>query len=113
VTTEELLSPAGAEVLALVAAAREAGEAPLAIGARLRRDYPAGLVAAATAQDELRVAARAKFSRAARMLFTRAGLEQASSELAAAHSARRFRPHETVADLCCGIGGNLAALIGI
>jgi THUMP domain-like/RNA cap guanine-N2 methyltransferase len=112
VTTEELLSPAGAEVLALVAAAREAGEAPLAIGARLRRDYPAGLVAAATAQDELRVAARAKFSRAARMLFTRAGLEQASSETAARHRAARLAAAAPggLADLGCGIGGDLIAL---
>jgi SAM-dependent methyltransferase len=44
------------------------------------------------------------------MLFTRAGLEQASSEQAARHSARRYRHIDRVADLCCGIGGNLAAL---
>ncbi len=44
------------------------------------------------------------------MLFTRPGLEQASSELAAAHSAARLRAFPLVADLCCGIGGNLAAL---
>jgi SAM-dependent methyltransferase len=109
---EELLSPAGAEVLALAAAAREAGEAPLATAARLRRDYPAGLVAAATAQDELRVAAAAKFSRAARMLFTRAGLEQASSETAARHRAARLATAAPgrLADLGCGIGGDLLAL---
>ena len=110
--TEELLSPAGTEVLALVAEAREAGEAPLATAARLRRDYPAGLVAAATAQDELRVAGRAKFSRAARMLFTRAGLEQASSETAARHRAARLAAAAPgrLADLGCGIGGDLIAL---
>jgi SAM-dependent methyltransferase len=112
---EELLSPAGADVLALVAAAREAGEAPLATAARLRRDHPAALVAAATAQDELRVAAQAKFSRAARMLFTRAGLEQASSETAARHRAARLAASAAaapgrVADLGCGIGGDLIAL---
>ena len=89
--TEELLSPAGTAVLALVAQAREAGEAPLATAARLRRDYPAELVAAATAQDELRVG-RAKFSRAARMLFTRAGLEQASSDPRPGTGLRGWRP---------------------
>jgi hypothetical protein len=44
------------------------------------------------------------------MLFTRAGLEQASSELTAAHVAQRLAGFRAVADLCCGIGGNLAAL---
>jgi hypothetical protein len=53
---EALLSPAGTELLARVAAARGHGEAALATAARLRREFPAGLVAAATAQDELRVA---------------------------------------------------------
>ena len=84
-SVEALLSPAGTELLAQVAAAREAGEPPLATAVRLRRDHPAELVAAATAQDELRQAGRAKFSRASRMLFTRAGLEQASSEATARH----------------------------
>jgi SAM-dependent methyltransferase len=44
------------------------------------------------------------------MLFTRAGLEVASSELTATHAARRFAESRIVADLCCGIGGNLVAL---
>jgi len=107
-----LLSAEGQELLARVAAARAAGEAPLALASRLRRDYPAGLVAAATAQDELRRAAAAKFSRAGRMLFTRPGLEQASSETAARHRARRLggASDGRVADLGCGIGGDLIAL---
>jgi THUMP domain-like/RNA cap guanine-N2 methyltransferase len=110
--TATLLSPAGTEVLALVAAARLAGEPPLATAARLRRDHPAALVAAASAQDELRVAARAKFSRADRMLFTRPGLEQASSEAAARHRAARLATGAPgrLADLGCGIGGDLIAL---
>jgi len=45
------------------------------------------------------------------MLFTRAGLEQASSEVAARHSAARYAGARIVADLCCGIGGNLSALV--
>ena len=74
---------------------------------RCARRYPADLVAAALTQQALRVAARAKFSRAEQMLFTRAGLEQASSELTARHAAARFAGARLVADLCCGIGGNL------
>jgi len=88
----------------------------LAAATRLRREYPASLVAAAVAQHELRLAARAKFSRASQMLFTRAGYEQASSEMIAGHRAARLMGGmggmggANVADLCCGIGGDLAAL---
>jgi hypothetical protein len=58
----------------------------LALGTRLRREYPADLVAAALTQHELRLSARAKFGRAMRMLFTRAGLEQSSGGQAGALS---------------------------
>ena len=47
------------------------------------------------------------------MLFTRDGLEQATSEPVARHRARRFATGDvsgTVLDLCCGIGGDLVAL---
>jgi SAM-dependent methyltransferase len=106
----ELLTPAGRELLDRLAGEDVTPDQALALSAELRRSYPPPLVAAALTQQSLRMSARAKFARAAAMLFTRPGLEQASSELAAAHSARRFRGQETVADLCCGIGGNLAAL---
>jgi len=114
-----LLSPRGREIMARLAAAGAAGvmgavEAPapdpeLALATSLRREYPADLVAAAMTQRELRATARAKFSRAARMLFTRGGYEQSSSELIARHRAARF-PAGRLADLCCGIGGDLIAL---
>ena len=110
---EALLSAPGQEVLARVAAGRAAGEPPLALASRMRRDFPAPLVAAATAQDELRRAAGPKFSQAMRMLFTRPGLEQASSEAAARHRARRLAgaaAPQRLADLGCGIGGDLIAL---
>jgi SAM-dependent methyltransferase len=46
------------------------------------------------------------------MLFTRAGLEQASGEPTARHRAERVHGHgaDRVLDLCCGIGGDLIAL---
>jgi SAM-dependent methyltransferase len=44
------------------------------------------------------------------MFFTRAGLEQASAEPVARHRARRYPDAGQVADLCCGIGGDLIAL---
>jgi hypothetical protein len=102
-----LLSASGQELLARLAAE---GPPDLALGTRLRREYPADLVAAATAQHELRLAARAKFSRASQMLFTRAGLEQSSAERIGRHRARRFEEINTIADLCCGIGGDLVTL---
>jgi 16S rRNA C967 or C1407 C5-methylase (RsmB/RsmF family) len=105
-----LLSPPGRELLARLADAGEGAAADLALAVRLRREYPASLVAAATAQHGLRLAARAKFSRAMEMLFTREGCEQSSAELVARHRARRFAPARRVADLCCGIGGDLIAL---
>ena len=106
-----LLSPLGRE--ALTRAAALLGDAPgseLAVAAALRREYPASLAAAAVAQHELRLAAREKFSRAMEMLFTRAGYEQSSSETIARHRAARFGGARRVADLCCGIGGDLIAL---
>jgi SAM-dependent methyltransferase len=111
VTTDPaaLLSPEGQQLLARVAAETD-GQSSLALGERLRREYPADLVAAAMAQQELRQAAKAKFSRAAGMLFTRAGYEQSSSEAVAAYRAARLHGRDRVADLCCGIGGDLIAL---
>jgi hypothetical protein len=105
-----LLAPAGQELLARLAAEADGGATPLALAVRLRREYPADLVAAATAQHELRLAARAKFSRAMQMLFTRAGYEQSSAEPIARYRAARFGGARRVADLCCGIGGDLLAL---
>jgi len=107
----ELLSPAGEELLALLGGLDVTPELALRLGDQLRRQYPAGLVAAALTQQSLRIAGREKFSRADQMFFTRAGLEQASAEVVAAHSARRFASTRgRVADLCCGIGGDLIAL---
>jgi THUMP domain-like/RNA cap guanine-N2 methyltransferase len=105
-----LLSMPGRELLDRLADQDISPDLALALSVSLRAEYPADLVAAALTQQALRVAARAKFSRADRMLFTRAGLEQASSELTGRHAAGRFAAARVVADLCCGIGGNLTAL---
>jgi hypothetical protein len=112
VTTDPavLLTAQGTELLDRLAGPQDAAASQLALAERLRREYPAGLVAAAMAQRELRRAAAAKFSRAADMLFTRAGYEQSSSETIAAYRAGRLGHARRVADLCCGIGGDLIAL---
>src|ERR1700733_5873338 len=103
-----LLTPPGRELLARLAAEPAAGS--LAVAERLRREYPADLVATAMAQRELRLGAEAKFSRAAQMLFTRAGYEQSSSEAVTRYRASRLGDASRIADLCCGIGGDLIAL---
>lgn len=75
---------------------------------------------------ELRQRAAAKFTAADRMFFTRIGLQQATDQWVAAYKATRFAqragaspipleragssPTPAIADLCCGIGGDLLAL---
>jgi hypothetical protein len=106
----ELLTPAGEELLDRLRGVTVTPERALRLAEELRDRYPAALVAAALTQQSLRMAGREKFSRADEMFFTRAGLEQASAEVLAGHSARRFLGLPMVADLCCGIGGDLMAL---
>ncbi len=105
-----LLTPDGEELLKRLQGETITPERAMRLTDELRGRYPPELVAAALTQQSLRVAAREKFSRADEMFFTRAGLEQASAEVVARHSARRFTGMAAVADLCCGIGGDLAAL---
>ncbi len=107
-----LLSGPGAELLGRLGQQPLTPDDALRLGTELRADYPAELVAAALAQHELRIAARAKFSRAMEMFFTRDGLEQASGELVARHRRSRYPAGGPLADLCCGIGGDLIALAG-
>ena len=88
-----------------------------AVVSRLRAaGHSADLVSAAVGQARLRTRAAAKFGPFAdRMLFTRAGLEQATRLEVAAHHASRFRAAglTRVADLGCGIGGDALALAGV
>lgn len=61
-------------------------------------------------QAELRRRGAAKFTRSAQMLFTAQGLEQATDEWISRYKAQRFTNQRHVADLCCGIGGDLIGL---
>lgn len=84
---------------------------------RLRAEgHAPELVSAALSQAKLRTRAREKFGDfAARMLFTRAGLEQATRLRVAALHARRFADAGLahVADLGCGIGADALALASL
>ena len=89
----------------------------MALGERLRREgHSPALVAAALTQSRLRAAGHAKFGPFADgMLFTPAGLEQATRLSVAARHAQRFSAAgiERVADLGCGIGADSMALAGL
>ncbi|RRR74245.1 class I SAM-dependent methyltransferase, partial [Streptomyces sp. RP5T] len=93
------------------------GTAPadeLAVATRLRREHPAELVSAALGQARLRQRAVAKFGAedAERMFFTPNGVEQSTRASVATYRALRLRSMgvTSVADLCCGIGGDAIAL---
>ena len=88
-----------------------------AVIARLRGRFTTNQTHLLMEQAELRRRAKAKFTQAHQMFFTRIGLEQATDEWVAHYKASRFTaqragasPPPTIADLCCGIGGDLMAL---
>ncbi len=107
---EALLAPEGQRLLVELAGEEVAPARELALNTRLRRTYPRSLVNAALELAQLRAKARAKFSRSDGMYLTREGLEQASAEIVSRHRARRYEQSRSVVDLCCGIGGDFAAL---
>ena len=111
-TFAQLMTPEGQQLLAEIAA-RAGIESDLGLGTRLRKTYPADLVAAAVTQNHLRGKAVAKFGAdAARMYFTHDALEQSTRMSVAVHRATRLAASgaESVVDLGCGIGGDLIAL---
>jgi SAM-dependent methyltransferase len=89
----------------------------LALVSRLRKDgHAPGLVATVLTQARLRKRAGAKFGPFAKdMLFTQAGLEQATRlEVAAQHAGRFARAGcRHVADLGCGLGADSLALASL
>ncbi|MGY5130389.1 class I SAM-dependent methyltransferase [Streptomyces nigrescens] len=110
-TFSALLTPEGQALLAELRDHDPADE--LAAATRLRREHPAELVSAALGQARLRQRAAAKFGADAwRMYFTPNGVEQSTRATVATHRATRLAALgvRTLADLCCGIGGDALAL---
>ena len=107
-----LTSPEGRALLDRLAEHLPADD--LAVMTRLRAEGVApALVSVVVTQVRLRQRARARFGADAdRLLWTPAGLEQATRTAVADHRARRFAAADVhrVADLCCGVGGDLLAL---
>jgi hypothetical protein len=101
-----LIGPDAAPWLAETAAA--SGEL-LTLASRLRKSLSTAQAHLVLEQGELRRRAKEKFAAAERMFFTPRGLEQATDEIVAAYKANRM-PEGCVADLCCGMGGDLLGL---
>ncbi|SIR75846.1 class I SAM-dependent methyltransferase [Microbacterium sp. RURRCA19A] len=111
-----LLTPAGLTLLDEVGPLSTTDEAARAVSRLRAAGHSPDLVAAVVGQARLRMKAGAKFGPFAdRMLFTRAGLEQATRLPIAARHAGRFRAAgvSSVADLGCGIGGDALGLAGL
>lgn len=111
-----LLTPGGLTLLDEVGTLTTTDEAARAVSRLRAAGHSPDLVAAVVGQARLRVKAAAKFGPFAdRMLFTRAGLEQATRLSIAARHAGRFRAAgiTSVADLGCGIGGDALGLAGL
>ena len=112
----ELLSPEGLRLLDALPEWDSKADIVRTVAQLRRQGHPASLVATVLSQSKLRARARAKFGEfASRMLFTEAGLEQATRlKVAALHAGRFSRAGVThVADLGCGIGGDALALAAI
>ncbi|MDQ1587559.1 MAG: hypothetical protein QOJ77_724 [Microbacteriaceae bacterium] len=112
----ELLSPEGLRLLDSLPPYRSAGDVMRIVSDLRKAGHPAGLVATVLTQSKLRAKAEAKFGDfATRMLFTEAGLEQATRLRVAALHAGRFGAagFRRVADLGCGIGGDAMAMAAI
>lgn len=97
---------------ALARAAEQADPTSLAAAQALRKSFAPALAASALEQEHLRLRARSKFGAAASgMLFTAAGLEQATRPSVAQWRAQRFVDAgvREVVDLGCGIGADARA----
>ena len=76
----------------------------------LRKEISSSRAAIVLEQSQLRLRAQLKFPSAEAMFFTKRGLEQATGRGIAMYKAARFAECKNVADICCGVGGDLIAL---
>ncbi len=110
-----LFTTAGVDALGRAVGALAAGVDAARLNTQLRKDgLAAEHTAAVLTQAQLRLKAQAKLGELAlSLLFTPAGLEQATRRAVAARHAARFRDAgcTRVADLGCGIGTESMALI--
>ena len=111
-----LLTPEGLRLLDEISGIDSADDVARTVSRLRAAGHSPELVSAVVGQARLRTRARAKFGPfAERMLFTRAGLEQATRLSIAGRHAARFRDAgmTSVADLGCGIGGDALGLAAL
>jgi len=77
---------------------------------KLRKSLTVNQTSALIETVRLRRRAKEKFSKAYLMYFLEDALEQATGEVISSHRAKRFLKYKRVADLTCGIGGDLMSL---
>ena len=112
----ELLSVEGLRLLDALPRYESTGDVLRVVSELRAAGHPAGLVAAVLSQSKLRARAETKFGPfAASMLFTEAGLEQATRLSVAALHAGRFQRAGLgwIADLGCGIGADALAIAAL
>ena len=100
----------GAEAAAWLDEVAVSTESLVRLASMLRRSLTASRSHLILEQVALRRRAREKFGQASRMFFTDKGLQQATDQWIGRYKAARFPRGVAVADLCCGIGGDLMAL---
>jgi hypothetical protein len=112
----ELLAVEGMRLLDSLPPYESAADVVRIVSDLRKAGHPAGLVAAVLNQAKLRSRALPKFGQFAdRMLFTEAGLEQATRFSVAAQHAGRFQRAglKWIADLGCGIGADALAMAAL
>ncbi len=112
----ELLTAEGLALLDSLPVYETSSDVVRSVADLRRAGHSPALVAAVLSQSRLRSRAVTKFGPfAERMLFTEAGLEQATRLTVAAQHANRFRQAgiSWVADLGCGIGADALALASL
>ena len=112
----ELLSPGGLSLLDSLPAWQSSADVVSSVADLRKAGHSPALVAAVMSQARLRAKAVTKFGPfAASMLFTEAGLEQATRLSVAAQHAGRFQRAglNWVADLGCGIGADALAIAAL
>jgi hypothetical protein len=100
----------GSEAAVVLTELAACTEPLLTVASRLRRQFSVVRAHLLLEQADLRRRAAAKFTHADSMFFTSLGLEQATDEWIARYKATRFAGRGPIADLCCGIGGDLLGL---
>ena len=98
------------EATAWLAEVAQSTEPVHRLTSRLRKQLSASQTHRVIELVDLRRRGANKFTAAESMFFTRQALEQATDQSIARYKAERFAGCELVADLCCGLGGDTAAL---